>query len=396
MKKNIKISENFFQESLFTLNSYACSCAIDTINVAPNEVKNVFKVLPMTDKPIKFAFQPKVGLVRIGQNGAVEDNNVLGHLLAIKDNDIKGYIKFFEKNGFFFNTKEDEYEEIDDNTLFKFITRLKSTVKLMEYIGEFQRKNYNDMLTLTLFLLLSPEETLKIGNNQYKTCHHKKLYEAIERGYNKKYDAFHQKHDKEFFIDIKDSIYGSYKVHMDYAAHYENDDDIFTPEIKKIVHSYLVDQDAPKDCRIITELIFHICHDISPFYKVTVDGITFNNSSIDWNKYDEKLKAATLDVAKIVLGEEINANVKGIKPEYDISIMEPRWRVDSLMSALYFSIFYIKLNSEIPRQCANPRCNTYFVIPRTSSKKKYCSTECARKDCINRYRANKKKLLESN
>ncbi len=166
--------------------------------------------------------------------------------------------------------------------------------------------------------------------------------------------------------------------------------------MKKIVHSYLADQDAPAELRKIIELLFHVVYDIGNFYEVTIDEIKFNTHSIKWENYDDKLKAATIDVAKIVLGEEINDNVKGVAPEYDISIMEPRWKVDSLMSALYFSVFYMKPNMQITRQCANPRCNTIFTVPRTSSKRKYCCKACASRDCQNRYRANKKKLLELN
>lgn len=396
MKKNFNSTENFFQDSLFILNSYGCDCAIDQINEAPGVVRHVFKVLAMTNKPVRFAFQPKTGLVRLADNGSVADDNVLGHLLAIKDGDINSYINFFQKNGFFFNTKHDEYEEINDETLLKFITRLKATVKLMSYISDNQRKYYKEILTLTLFLLLSPSETLQIGNHQYQTCKHTKLQEAINRGLNKKFNSFNQNPDEDWNIKIKDSIYGTYKIHIDLAKHYEADEDIFTPTMKKIVHSYFADKDAPKDIRIIEELLFHVLNDIGVFHKVTNEEIIFATSSIKWENYDDKLKAATIEVAKIVLGEEINDNVKGVAPEYDISIMEPRWKVDSLMSALYFSVFYMKPNMQITRQCANPRCNAFFTVPRTSSKKKYCSPACASRDCQNRYRANKKKLLESN
>ena len=99
MKKNFNSTENFFQDSLFILNSYGCDCAIDQINEAPGVVRHVFKVLAMTNKPVRFAFQPKTGLVRLADNGSVADDNVLGHLLAIKDGDINSYINFFQKNG---------------------------------------------------------------------------------------------------------------------------------------------------------------------------------------------------------------------------------------------------------------------------------------------------------
>lgn len=82
----------------------------------------------------------------------------------------------------------------------------------------------------------------------------------------------------------------------------------------------------------------------------------------------------------------------GVYPEYDSVIMEPRWRVESLMSALYFSIFYMKPNLELTRLCANPKCGRYFKVSRTSLKKKYCCPECANRANQNRYRARKKEI----
>ncbi len=67
--------------------------------------------------------------------------------------------------------------------------------------------------------------------------------------------------------------------------------------------------------------------------------------------------------------------------------MEPRWKVDSLMGALYFSFFYMKPNIEVTRICANPRCGGYFTVSRTSLKQKYYCPECANRANQNKYRA---------
>src|SRR5690606_12658235 len=100
-----------------------------------------------------------------------------------------------------------------------------------------------------------------------------------------------------------------------------------------IIHSYVNHQDANEDARLIIEFLFHTFVDIGWFWSVSFDNINFAQEP-KWDKFDDKLKKALLQVTKIVIAEEINSNITGVYPEYDSVIMEPRWRVESLMSAL--------------------------------------------------------------
>ena len=392
MKKNMNLSENFYQNSLFTFDSFACFCAVDTINVSPDEARNVIKVVSQKNKPVKFAFEPNDGLVRISlKSGAVEESNILSSLLSINDNKVENYKKFFEKNGFFFPIKIDKFEEIDDESLLMIISRMKATVELMSQISEIQRKNYDRILTLTLALLLSPESTIQIGSHQYKTCKHKKLHDELNISAAIDDNQSKLKVDKEYNFIIKDSIYGEYKLHLDLYNHFMYDNEVLDDFWRSIVHSYVNHQDAHKDERLIIEFLFHTFVDIGSFWSVSFENINFAQEP-KWDKFDEKLKKALVEVAKIVIAEEINSNISGVYPEYDSVIMEPRWRVESLMSALYFSIFYMKPNLELTRLCANPKCGRYFKVSRTSLKKKYCCPECANRANQNRYRARKKEI----
>ncbi|WP_026399825.1 CGNR zinc finger domain-containing protein [Acholeplasma equifetale] len=392
MKKNMNLSENFYQNSLFTFDSFACFCAVDTINVSPDEARNVIKVVSQKNKPVKFAFEPNDGLVRVSlKSGAVEERNILSSLLSINEDKIENYKKFFEKNGFFFPINIDKFEEIDDDSLLIIISRMKATVELMSQISEIQRKNYDRILTLTLALLLSPETTIQIGPHQYKTCKHKKLYDELNISASINDDESKLKVDKDYNIKITDSIYGEYKLDLDSYRHFMYDDDLLDNFWRKIVHSYVNHQDANEDARLIIEFLFHTFVDIGWFWSVSFDNINFAQEP-KWDKFDDKLKKALLEVTKIVIAEEINSNITGVYPEYDSVIMEPRWRVESLMSALYFSIFYMKPNLELTRLCANPKCGRYFKVSRTSLKKKYCCPECANRANQNRYRARKKEI----
>ena len=49
-------------------------------------------------------------------------------------------------------------------------------------------------------------------------------------------------------------------------------------------------------------------------------------------------------------------NLDGIHPVYNSETMAPSWKVDSLLCAAYFSIFYLKPDLELYRPCDNPRC----------------------------------------
>ena len=137
--------------------------------------------------------------------------------------------------------------------------------------------------------------------------------------------------------------------------------------------------------------LYHFYYEVGSIAEVTTDDIKFNSCPVKWDAFDDKMKNALIEVAKIVIAEEINSNLDGVHAEYDSNVMEPRWKVDSLLSALYFSIFYMKPNIEITRQCANPTCGRYFTVSRTSSKKKYCCDDCRNRALQNRYRAKHRK-----
>jgi len=395
MKKTSMFRENFYQESLFTFESNCCFTAIDKINISPSEVRNIIKVESLSSKPIKFAFQPKDGLVRIDEKtGATLEENILSSLISIDDSQIENYKKFFERNGFLFPIGTDKFEQIDDEMLIRLIDKMRSTVSLMSQISEVEKKDYKKILSLTLSLLLSNPFQIEIGNTIYNSCEHKILNSEITIANNLPKNEYFTT-DKDWMFEVNDSIYGKSKIHLDEYRHYVTDPDIGDFE-RSIMHSFVNHQKAPKKERLFIEFLYHVYFDIGSFHGVTPNEILFNLGSKttgpipNWEAFDDKLKKALLEVAKIVLSEEINSNMVGVHPEYDSNIMEPRWKVDSLLGALYFSIFYMKPNIEITRLCANPKCNRYFTVSRTSSKKKYCSNECCNRALQNRYRAKHK------
>lgn len=103
-----------------------------------------------------------------------------------------------------------------------------------------------------------------------------------------------------------------------------------------------------------------------------------------------------IEVANYIRCEDINANLHGIHSIYNTETMSPSWKVDSLLCATYFSVFYLKPRLELYRPCDNPRCSKYFLVKTTSTRNRYCSTECCNRVSQERYRKKRRELSENN
>ena len=97
MKHKVK-DENFYLESLFIVKNQPSFAFI--IN---NGDDVAIKLIPDDTKTISLGFLTKEGLVRLRQNGSVDEENLLGSFVSIinQESDIKrinAYKTFFEKN----------------------------------------------------------------------------------------------------------------------------------------------------------------------------------------------------------------------------------------------------------------------------------------------------------
>lgn len=94
--------------------------------------------------------------------------------------------------------------------------------------------------------------------------------------------------------------------------------------------------------------------------------------------FSDDMKEMLVKIARIVISEEINANLKNICPQLEINALAPTWKLNSLLEALYFSVFYMKPGVELYKECENPNCKheKYFLINATVTNKKYCCPAC--------------------
>ena len=130
----------------------------------------------------------------------------------------------------------------------------------------------------------------------------------------------------------------------------------------------------------ISDFLFHYLYDMN---------------GDDASQFSEAMKSALIEIAKFVIGEEINANLDGIHPVYNAASMSPSWKVDSLLCAAYFSVFYLKPDLELYRLCENPRCGRYFLVKTTSTRNRFCSQECCNRVTQDRYRKRKRERESS-
>ena len=106
---------------------------------------------------------------------------------------------------------------------------------------------------------------------------------------------------------------------------------------------------------------------------------------------DDRMKKALIIVARSTLSQEINYNVSKMKAIYNPRTLEPTWKAPNLLTALYFSLFYMKPNSEIYRKCANPSCTNFFLVKTSNSRKIYCCNKCRNASNQRDYRFRQKK-----
>lgn len=386
-----ELKNNFFEGILFRYESYSCDCVEDVQHVSKNEEplrSYKLQALPSEDK--LFAYAAQQGLVRIAKNGTIEESNILGRLISLPDKPFKELVSFIADNGFLFPISASNYESFDAGALYHMIRRIKNTVELMTAVNEI-KKDYDQIFRLLMSLLFAPDFILRTNSmsEEYHCCHHPYVdllkNPNIELSDERKREAF----DKDCFT-MQDTVYTNYQFstseYNDIVSGYSTTPGYTDSRFKNITALYM-NHAGNHSSRRITDFLFHYLHEVG----VVKDDLSFY-SKPDYSGLTTELKQAMLDVSKIIIGEEINANLVGIHPVYDVDKMSPSWKVDSLLCAAYFSIFYLNPELELYRPCQNPRCGKYFLVKATSTRVRYCSTACCNRVTQDRYRKKKREM----
>lgn len=376
-------------KTMFQYEGYGCLCAKDTVNTSPNEAPTVtLKICPDTSTHLLFSYAPKDGLNMTGVAGGIHNKNILGKLLALPKGDVDKHIEFIEKFGFLYPLPENEYTAIEANDLIKIINRIKSTIRLYSCIN---KKDFRRVLIHVIYLLFFPVTELRIGDTVYSTCTHRfkslidsyNLFPDLSRepevAANGTYSVDDAFLGKKNAIDI--SFYNAVRSGSDTNLQGSKD-----PWFKNLMAMYIGCKDVDEETRFLIDFFYHLQTEVSVIKEVYFGGFksytTFSEDALD-----DSFKNALLKIARIVVAEEINHNIRGIHPKYNGGKLTATWQVDTLIEALYFSIFYMR-NGEMYKECENPNCkrDRFFLVEATRTNKHYCCEQCRNAAGAQRYR----------
>ncbi len=141
------------------------------------------------------------------------------------------------------------------------------------------------------------------------------------------------------------------------------------------------------------DLLFHYFYEVGIAKEIREDGTIEYYGLPQTSNLTSAMKDRILEIAKLVIGEEINANMDSIHPLYDAEKMMPSWHVDSLIGGLYFSIFYMKPDLELFRRCR--QCGQFFTVKATSTRKVYCDDICRNRYQQSMHRKRKREKEEN-
>ena len=383
-----KISE-ISLKTMFQHEGYGCLCAKDTVNTSPDEAPTVtLKVCPDTSTQLLFSYAPKDGLNMTGVAGGLHEKNILGKLLALPKGDIDKHVEFIEKYGFLYPLPENEYTAIEASDLMEIINRIKSTIRLYNYIN---KKDYRGVLIHVVYLLYAPVTKLHIGDDVFSTCNHRfkslldsyNLFPDLSRepevAANGTYSVDDTFLGKKNAIDI--AFYNAVRSGSDTNLQGSKD-----PCFKNLMAMYMGSKDVDEETRFLIDFFYHLQTEASVIKEVHFGGFesytTFSEDALD-----DSFKNALLKIARIVVAEEINHNIRGIHPRYNGGKLTATWQVDTLIEALYFSIFYMR-NGEMYKECENPNCkrDRFFLVEATRTNKRYCCEQCRNAAGAQRYR----------
>lgn len=379
------VFSEFFVNNLFELSSYACKCEKDTKNVVPGEPpETTLKMYSLIDHPVHFVYAEKDGLNLTGNQGRVLLKNILGQVLALKEDNADDYIRLINKIGFLLPVSSENYEAVDLKSLTEIVKRIKATISLMNAIDGKTVYEEIRMFNAMTFLLFREPVELDLEEGTYKTCPHT-FYSVMHntippRDFRGDYDGLLD--NGNFEVNDTVSSTGKAEVSRDLFNQLQMGDFGTVPgqgsrEYRNLFFAYTSAIKDQSDWGYIVDFYMNYQNYAGIIDKVDLEKITYYGSGTTFSLNDE-LRAALPKVARMVLSNEINHNISKIHMQYDGEALAPKWQLDNLLQALYFAIFYMKPGVKMYKRCANPNCkrDVFFLTDRTKTNKEYCCTQC--------------------
>lgn len=379
------VFSEFFVNNLFELNGYECKCEKDTKNVVPGEPpETTLKMYSLTDHPVHFVYAEKDGLNLTGNQGRVILKNILGQVLALKEDDVDGYIRLINKIGFLLPVSFENYEAVGLKCLSEIVKRIKATISLMNAIDGKTVQEEIRMFNAMTFLLFREPVKLALEAGIYETCPHA-LYTVMHntippRDFRGDYASLLD--NGNFEINDSVSSTGKAEVSSKLFNQLQMGGIGTVPgqgsrEYRNLFFAYTSAIKDQSNWGFIVDFYMNYQNHAGIIDRVDFEKITYYESGTAFPLTNE-LRAALPKVARLVLSNEINHNISNIHMQYDGEALAPRWRLDNLLQALYFAIFYMKPGVKMYKRCANPNCkrDVFFLTDRTKANKEYCCVQC--------------------
>lgn len=379
------VFSEIFVNNLFELDSYACGCEKDTKNLIPGEPpETTLKLYSLTDKPIHFSYSDKDGLNLTGNQGRVIIKNVLGQILALKEDDTDSFIRLISKIGFLLPISSSNYEAVELKALTEIVKRIRATINLMNAIDGKTIYEHIRLFNAMTFLLYRNPVQLNLEKENYNSCQHE-LYRLMHNPLpirDFRDDSNNILDNGNFVVADAVSSTGRSEISRDLFNQLQAGTLGAIPgqssnEYRNLFFAYASAMKEHSDWAYIVDFYINYQNHAGVIDKVDIDQITYYDPHAQFSLTDE-LKEALPKVARMVLCNEINHNIRNIHMQYDGEGLAPRWQIDTLLQALYFAIFYMKPGVKIYKRCANPNCkrDIFFLTDRTKTNTKYCSTQC--------------------
>jgi hypothetical protein len=372
-----EFKKEIIEKAAFVFDSFKSDVRIDTNSHTPGQPSTFeLKVNADEKKPIKFAYQYGDGLVAIERINTKRSSNILGEFLKI-DNDFEKYCIFFENYGFLLNIPTDRFVRIDPIQIIKISERLQCTIDLINEVNNLHDINYRKMMELSLFLFFNEGWNIEIDKENLQSPKYPLAELIYGDALNTLETIDRQQEINTGYFTIEDTLKDSYKLsckeYHEILDGYSSKPGFDDFSFKSITYLYANHKATDVKTREIIDLLFHYYHELGIPSNIDSSKVTYF-TKFKSDKLDNYFIDGIYDFAKYIIKHEIDSHILKIHPIYNEKEMRPDWKVDSLLSAMYFSLFYLDSKYEMMRRCEH--CDRYFVVKRSTSTKKYCDSYC--------------------
>ncbi|RRN48400.1 hypothetical protein [Streptococcus suis] len=330
---------------------------------------------------IKMGYSPGEGLKIINLNR--RKNNPLGEFLSLKLENFIEIKAFIEKYGFIYPISNEKYCPVNLDELFFIQERLKAFIHLINSQNKSHLK-LNELLDSTLYLLLKDYSVIPSTQSEYLPS--KSVLQELLNSPNTELTKDHQcatsvtieGQTQIIFSRFSQSLNENIETDMELVQQILQDEN--TPHWCKRIFNlfYSLDfLDLPDEIHKKIDFLFGCVCLLNPF-RAELVGIknSFTHDSYEAIKSNEYFSEYLLEISKMLISEEFERALDKVRFTYNTKTMAPDWKVPSLLSALYFSIYYKNSKNIIYRTCVNNHCRQYFEVSSTNSTKRHCSDNC--------------------